>query len=93
MRESRRRTGAASEGRSRFPAQERRLPWTLVRQVTRRIPHAWNKALVPLWSRRMFDWTQTKFFTLPMDYNGYIRLNVKGRELEGALSTRRTSSR
>ena len=61
------------------------LPWTLVRQVTRRIPHAWNKALVPLWSRRMFDWTQTKFFTLPMDYNGYIRLNVKGRELEGSV--------
>ena len=24
------------------------LPWTLVRQVTRRIPHAWNKALVQL---------------------------------------------
>jgi len=61
------------------------LPWTLVRQVTRRIPHAWNKALVPLWSRRMYDWPNTKYFTLPMDYNGYIRLNIKGREKEGCI--------
>jgi predicted AlkP superfamily phosphohydrolase/phosphomutase len=61
------------------------LPWTLVRQVTRRIPMAWNKALVPLWSRHMRDWSSTRYFALPMDYNGYVRLNLKGRELEGCL--------
>jgi len=61
------------------------LPWTLVRQVTRRIPVSWNKALVPLWSRRMYDWRTTRFFALPMDYNGYIRLNIKGREKEGCV--------
>ena len=61
------------------------LPWTLVRQVTRRIPAAWNKALVPLWSRRMHDWPNTKYFALPMDYNGYVRLNLKGREQQGCV--------
>ena len=61
------------------------LPWTLVRQVTRRIPTAWNKALIPLWSRRMYDWPNTRYFALPMDYNGYVRLNLKGREKHGAL--------
>lgn len=61
------------------------LPWTWVRQVTRRIPHSWNQALVPIWSRRMYDWANTRYFSLPMDYNGYVRLNIKGRELEGAL--------
>ncbi len=61
------------------------LPWTLVRQVTRRIPTAWNKALVPLWSRRMHDWPNTKYFALPMDYNGYVRLNLRGREQEGCV--------
>jgi predicted AlkP superfamily phosphohydrolase/phosphomutase len=61
------------------------LPWTLVRQVTRRIPSAWNKALVPLWSRRMHDWPNTKYFALPMDYNGYVRLNLKGREQQGCV--------
>ncbi len=61
------------------------LPWTLVRQVTRRIPHAWNQALVPLWSRRMYHWPTTRYFALPMDYNGYVRLNVRGREKEGCV--------
>jgi predicted AlkP superfamily phosphohydrolase/phosphomutase len=61
------------------------LPWRLVRQVTRRIPTAWNKALVPLWSRRMHDWPGTKYFALPMDYNGYVRLNLKGREQQGCV--------
>ena len=61
------------------------LPWTLVRQVTRRIPSAWNKALVSLWSRRMHDWPNTKYFALPMDYNGYVRLNLKGREQQGCV--------
>ena len=64
------------------------LPWKLVRQVTRRIPHAANKALVPLWSRRMYDWSRTKYFTLPMDYNGYVRLNIRGREKEGCVDPR-----
>ncbi len=61
------------------------LPWTLVRQVTRRIPQTWNKALVPLWSRRMHHWPSTRYFTLPMDLHGYIRLNLKGREREGCV--------
>jgi predicted AlkP superfamily phosphohydrolase/phosphomutase len=61
------------------------LPWTLVRQVTRHIPSAWNQALVALWSRRMHDWPNTKYFALPMDYNGYVRLNLKGREQQGCV--------
>jgi predicted AlkP superfamily phosphohydrolase/phosphomutase len=61
------------------------LPWTLVRQVTRRIPSAWNKALVSLWSRRMHDWPNTKYFAMHMDYNGYVRLNLKGREKQGCV--------
>ena len=61
------------------------LPWRLVRQVTRRIPTAWNQQLVQLWSRRMHDWRTTRYFALPMDYNGYVRLNLKGREKEGCV--------
>lgn len=61
------------------------LPWTLVRQVTRRIPAAWNQALVPLWSSRMHDWSTTRYFALPMDYNGYVRLNLKGRDQQGCV--------
>ena len=78
--------GAAKPKKGLVFRIKKALPWTLVRQVTRRIPHAWNMALVPLWSRRMYDWSKTRYFTLPMDYNGYIRFNIKGRELEGCLN-------
>jgi predicted AlkP superfamily phosphohydrolase/phosphomutase len=56
-----------------------------VRQVTRRIPQRWNKALVPLWSRRMHHWASTPYFALPMDLHGYVRLNLKGRDQEGIV--------
>lgn len=61
------------------------LPWKLVRQITRRIPHSWNRALVPFWSRRMYDWASTRYFCLPMDFNGYVRFNIKGREKQGIV--------
>jgi len=77
--------GSAEPKRGMLFRLKQALPWTLVRQVTRRIPIAWNKALIPLWSRRMYNWSSTKYFALPMDYNGYIRLNLKGREKEGCL--------
>jgi predicted AlkP superfamily phosphohydrolase/phosphomutase len=81
------RGGGAAPGRKGLLYRAKQaLPWTLVRQVTRRIPHSWNKALVPLWSRRMLDWSTTRYFTLPMDYNGYIRFNLKGREAEGIVA-------
>jgi predicted AlkP superfamily phosphohydrolase/phosphomutase len=40
------------------------------------------------WSRmvrRMHDWPSTRYFALPMDYNGYVRLNLKGREQQGSV--------
>ena len=76
---------AAAPKRGLIYSVKRALPWRLVRQVTRRIPHAWNKALVPLWSRRMYDWSSTRYFAILTDHNGQIRLNVKGREAEGIV--------
>jgi predicted AlkP superfamily phosphohydrolase/phosphomutase len=64
---------------------KRALPWRLVRQVTMRLPSSVNHALIPIWSRNMLDWSQTRFFALPLDLNGYIRINVKGREAKGVV--------
>ncbi|MGH7563923.1 MAG: alkaline phosphatase family protein, partial [Gemmatimonadota bacterium] len=61
------------------------LPWKLVRQVTTRLPSEVNHALVPLWSRRMHDWSRTRFFLLPADLNGYVRINLRGREAGGIV--------
>jgi predicted AlkP superfamily phosphohydrolase/phosphomutase len=61
------------------------LPWSLVRQITTRVPSALNHAVVPIWSARMHDWAATKFFALPLDLNGYLRINLKGRDAEGIV--------
>ncbi len=61
------------------------LPWTLIRQVTTRLPQALMNRLVSVWSASMFDWTTTKAFPLPMDHAGYIRINLQGREPQGIV--------
>lgn len=33
----------------------------------------------------MYDWKNTRFFAVPQDYNGYIRLNIQGREATGCV--------
>jgi predicted AlkP superfamily phosphohydrolase/phosphomutase len=62
------------------------LPFEWVRPVLMSLPSSVNHALVPIWSRRMFDWSRTRYFALPLDLNGYIRLNVRGREARGIVS-------
>ena len=64
---------------------KRRVPWRFIRQVTTRLPVWVNHRLVPLWSSGMLDWSETRFFALPVDINGYVRINLKGREPEGIV--------
>jgi predicted AlkP superfamily phosphohydrolase/phosphomutase len=64
---------------------KRRIPWRVIRQVTTRLPTSVNQALVPLWSARMLDWSDTRFFALPLDINGYVRINLRGREARGIV--------
>ncbi len=64
---------------------KKRLPWNLVREVTTRLPAAVNRALVPLWSQRMHDWSRTRAFTVPFDVHGFIRVNLRGRERDGIV--------
>jgi predicted AlkP superfamily phosphohydrolase/phosphomutase len=64
---------------------KRALPWSLVRKVTTRLPSRVNHGLVPLWSRKMYDWSTTRFFALPVDLNGYLRVNLRGRDAEGIV--------
>ena len=79
-------------GRERPPRQgavyriKRALPWRMVRQVTGRLPPSANHALVPFWSRGMLDWSSTRYFALPTDQNGYIRINQRGRERQGIVN-------
>jgi predicted AlkP superfamily phosphohydrolase/phosphomutase len=62
------------------------LPWEFIRTVTRHLPKAALDRLVSIWTANMFDWSQTRYFPLPMDHAGYIRINLKGREPEGIVA-------
>lgn len=80
-----------TRGREHPPKQgavyraKRALPWRIVRQITTRLPPSMNHALVPIWSRGMLDWSCTRYFALPLDLNGYIRINQRGREPHGVV--------
>jgi len=61
------------------------LPWQFIRQITTRMPQRLANRLVEHWSAKMFDWSTTRYFPLPMDHAGYIRINLKGREPQGIV--------
>lgn len=65
---------------------KRALPRGLVRKVTTRLPMRANLAVVPLWSRRMYDWSRVRCFPVPGgDSNSLLRLNLRGREARGIV--------
>jgi predicted AlkP superfamily phosphohydrolase/phosphomutase len=61
------------------------LPWQFIRQITRYMPRRVLDHFVSLWSSGMFDWSQTRYFPLPMDHAGYIRINLRDRESQGIV--------
>lgn len=63
------------------------IPHHWARPLLNALPTAVTDRLVQLWSRRMHDWSRTPWFTMPMDEAGYLRVNLRGRELEGIVET------
>jgi predicted AlkP superfamily phosphohydrolase/phosphomutase len=62
------------------------VPHHWVRPLLRALPTAATNRLVELWSRRMHDWSATRYFPMPMDEAGYVRINLRGREREGIVA-------
>lgn len=63
-----------------------RVPEGLVRSAREIVPDAWCDAVIPLWSRRMHDWSRTRCFALPCDLGGFLRINLRGRERDGIVA-------
>lgn len=61
------------------------VPHHWVRPVLTRLPGAVNEQLLRLWSRGMLDWPATRYFPMPMDETGYLRINLAGREQLGVV--------
>jgi predicted AlkP superfamily phosphohydrolase/phosphomutase len=69
----------------RLYALKRRLPFHWARPVLQALPTEFTDRLVQIWSRNMFDWGRTRWFPLPMDAAGYVRINLRGREAQGIV--------
>ncbi len=61
------------------------LPYPLRRAITRRIPRTFQNRLMTAWTSGGVDWSRTEAFCCRADLQGYIRLNLKGREAQGAV--------
>lgn len=79
------RTGK-SQKRGLLYSIKQRVPYHWVRPVLTRLPGAMTDRLVSIWSKRMFNWSKTQFFPMPMDDAGYLRVNLRGRESGGIVN-------
>lgn len=70
---------------SRLYRLKRRVPHHWIRPLLTRLPKPLSEQLTKLWSTRMYDWRTTRFFPVPMDAAGYVRINLKGREAQGIV--------
>jgi predicted AlkP superfamily phosphohydrolase/phosphomutase len=68
------------------------LPNTLRRSVTSHLPYRFRNRLMTMWTTGGIDWKKTAAFTLRADLQGYVRINLKGREQQGIISPGRDYS-
>jgi predicted AlkP superfamily phosphohydrolase/phosphomutase len=61
------------------------LPLGLRRTLTNSVPQALKNRIMTKWATGGVQWERTAAFTLRADLNGYIRLNLQGREPRGMV--------
>lgn len=61
------------------------LPLGIRRAATRAVPRSLRDGLVTRWSTGGRDWSKTEAFTLRADLQGYVRINLQGREPLGIV--------
>jgi len=61
------------------------VPLTFRSAVKNRLPFRTQMWLTQFWRRTARDWSRTRAFCLYPDNQGYIRINLKGREREGVV--------
>jgi predicted AlkP superfamily phosphohydrolase/phosphomutase len=61
------------------------IPLSVRRSVARCLPRHLNYRLSMKWANANIDWARTKAFCLPNANEGYLRLNLRGREPQGIV--------
>ena len=61
------------------------MPLSLRRTLTNSVPQRVKNRIMTRWTTGGMQWDRTRAFTLRADLNGYIRLNLQGREPKGIV--------
>jgi predicted AlkP superfamily phosphohydrolase/phosphomutase len=61
------------------------IPLSLRRRLTNAVPAALKDRIMTRWATGGTDWSRTRAFTLRADLNGYLRINLAGREPGGIV--------
>jgi predicted AlkP superfamily phosphohydrolase/phosphomutase len=79
--------GSADEASTQRRGLARRvgeaLPLGLRRRLTGAVPAALRDRAMTLWTTGGIDWARTEAFALRADLQGYVRINLQGREARG----------
>jgi predicted AlkP superfamily phosphohydrolase/phosphomutase len=62
------------------------LPLSVRRALTNAVPGPIKNRIMTRWTTGGVNWEQTPAFTLRADLNGYVRLNIRGREPRGIVA-------
>jgi predicted AlkP superfamily phosphohydrolase/phosphomutase len=68
------------------------MPLALRRALTNSVPEVLKNRIMTRWTTGGVDWERTPAFTLRADLNGYIRLNLRGREPRGIVPAEEADS-
>jgi predicted AlkP superfamily phosphohydrolase/phosphomutase len=69
------------------------VPLGLRSFVKHRLPSGWQNRLTHFWQRRAIDWEATPALAPAADLQGYVRLNLRGREVRGSVEPGADSER
>lgn len=73
------------EQASALEALRRRIPVEWRSSIRRRLPTSWQDRLAAFWRTGGIDWAVTRAMCQVADAQGYIRVNLKGREAAGIV--------
>lgn len=77
-----------ARGPSRPGLRDRLTAWRRSQAAlaaARLVPAGAQRLVRNVWSSRMHDWSRTRYFSLPREDGGAVRINLAGREREGIV--------
>jgi predicted AlkP superfamily phosphohydrolase/phosphomutase len=76
----------SARGRGALAAVKRHTPIALKRAYHRGLPRGFRDGVAVATMSPVLDWSETRAFALPSDQNGWVRVNLRGREAGGAVA-------